>query len=77
LGTASNGIHTPQLLSVAEAAEHLSLSTWTIRQWCLTGKLASHKIGSRVLIPLDAIDELLKETLRPRQLDVPGEGETR
>jgi excisionase family DNA binding protein len=60
----------PLLLGVKQAGEMLGLSPWTIRQWCYTGKIASHKIGSRLMVSQEAIDQLLAESLRPRLQDV-------
>lgn len=63
-------IHTtpasPLLLSVYKAGEMLGLSPWTIRQWCYTGKIASYKIGTRLMVSQASIDQLLGESLRPR-----------
>jgi excisionase family DNA binding protein len=56
----------PLLLGVKQAGEMLGLSPWTIRQWCYTGKIASHKIGTRLMVSQEAIDQLLAESLRPR-----------
>jgi len=60
----------PLLLGVKQAAEMLGLSPWTIRQWCYSGKIASHKIGTRLMVSPEALDQLLAETLRPRLQDV-------
>lgn len=38
------------LFGINEAAKILSLSPWTIRDWVRHGKLASVKLGRRVLI---------------------------
>ncbi len=56
----------PLLLSVYKAGEMLGLSHWTIRQWCYTGRIASYKIGTRLMVSQDSIDQLLSESLRPR-----------
>ncbi len=56
----------PLLLSVYKAGEMLGLSPWTIRQWCYTGKIASYKIGTRLMVSQDSINEVLSESLRPR-----------
>lgn len=66
INTNSNPHHRQQLLSVYDAGAVLGLSPWTIRQWCYTGKIASHKIGSRLMVSYEAIDQLLRESLRPR-----------
>jgi excisionase family DNA binding protein len=59
----------PLLHSVKKAGELLGLSPWTIRQWCYTGRIASHKIGTRLMVSQDSIDQLLSDSLRPRVED--------
>ena len=54
------------LRSVNNAGEQLGLSHWTIREWCYRGKLASHKIGTRLMVPQSEIDRIITESLRPR-----------
>ncbi len=52
--------------SVSHAGEMLGLSPWTIRQWCYSGKIASHKLGTRLMVPHSEIERVLSESLRPR-----------
>jgi len=59
----------PLLLSVYKAGEMLGLSPWTIRQWCYTGRITSYKIGTRLMVSQDSIDQLLSESMRPRLRD--------
>ena len=46
-------------LTVAQAAEHLMLSTQTILRWIKIGKLRATKIGQSYRISRAAIDEIL------------------
>jgi excisionase family DNA binding protein len=39
-----------RLVSVGQAAERLGLSIWTLRNWAYAGKIASCKLGARLLI---------------------------
>jgi len=55
----------PDLLTIDRTAQRLSLSAWTIRGYVRAGKLASVKIGRRVLIPTSEIYRLVGENLRP------------
>lgn len=43
-------------LSVDEAAARLGVSEWTVRQAIKRGEIPSRRIGHRVLIPAEAID---------------------
>jgi excisionase family DNA binding protein len=54
-----------RLISMADASERLSLSIWTLRGWAYAGKVASCKLGSRLLIPESEVDRLINESLRP------------
>jgi len=54
-----------RLVSVAEAAGRLGLSIWTLRNWAYAGKVASCKLGSRLLIPESEIERLISESMRP------------
>lgn len=55
-----------KLLGVVEAAEELGLSHWTLRSWAYSGRLASHKLGTRLMIPRTEIDRIVAESERPR-----------
>ena len=52
-------------LDVESAARAISVSPWTIRKWISEGKLASIKIGRRVLVTPDALRKLAEEGTRP------------
>jgi excisionase family DNA binding protein len=54
-----------QLLSIEKAAVRLSVSQWTIRNWIRSGKLPSVKLGSRVLVPSDAVQQVIDKATRP------------
>lgn len=56
---------TPRLMSVSEFADALGLSVWTIRQWAYAGRIASNKLGARLMIPVQELDRLITETARP------------
>jgi excisionase family DNA binding protein len=50
--------------SILEAAYALNLSRATLHRLLAEGRIASIKIGSRRLIPRQAIDDLLREGMR-------------
>jgi excisionase family DNA binding protein len=51
---------------VAEAEALTGVSRWTWRRWAYDGKVASVKLGKRLLIPRAEITRLVSENLRPR-----------
>jgi len=55
-----------QLLGVAEAEALTGISKWTWRRWSYDGKIASVKLGKRLLIPVSEIERLVTENTRPR-----------
>ena len=55
-----------QLLGVVEAADELGLSHWTLRAWAYSGRIASNKLGTRLMIPRTEIDRIVAESERPR-----------
>lgn len=54
-------------LGVAEAEALTGVSRWTWRRWAYDGKVASVKLGKRLLIPSAEITRLVEENTRPRQ----------
>ncbi len=52
-------------LSVAEAEAMTGVSRWTWRRWAYDGKVASVKLGKRLLIPATEISRLVSEGTRP------------
>lgn len=56
--------HVPRIaLSIRETAISLGTSEKTIANWIDSGKLRAAKVVGRVLVPMDAIDELLKDNV--------------
>ena len=45
--------------TVADAAAALGVSEWLIRDLCRTGQLRCVRLRRRIIIPADALDELL------------------
>lgn len=58
---------TLKLYSVKEAGELLSLSPSTIRKYISRRKIASVKIGRRVLIPYEVLANLVRQGYRPER----------
>lgn len=52
-------------VSVIEAETHTGVSRWTWRRWALDGKIASVKLGRRLVIPISEIERLVAENTRP------------
>ena len=51
-----------QMVSIAVAAEHLSVSQLTIRRWIAAGKLTGYRVGPRLIrIDLDELDQLARQ----------------
>ena len=58
---------TDTLLSIPQAAQRLGLSASLIRRYCRQGRLGI-KVGGRWVIPLDHIEQFVKE---PRPIGYP------
>ena len=56
---------TTEYLGVAEAEQVTGVSRWTWRRWAYDGKVASVKLGKRLLIPTSEIERLVAENTRP------------
>ena len=54
-----------KLKTFEHAAERLDLSHWTLRKWAQFGKITTHKIGGRRLVPVSEIDRLIAESKVP------------
>jgi excisionase family DNA binding protein len=54
-----------RLLTVAEAAEALRIKPATVRAWVLRRKINSYRVGRAVRIGTDAVDQVLRNGLRP------------
>ena len=61
-----NNIHVPErrALSVAEAARAVGISRATIYRLVQQNRLATVKIGSRRLVPVTALDNLLEKAAK-------------
>jgi|HubBroStandDraft_6_1064221.scaffolds.fasta_scaffold3470922_2 hypothetical protein len=55
----------PKYLGVEGAEQRSGLSRWTWRRLAYDGRIASSKVGKRLLIPVDEIDRVLAEGYRP------------
>jgi excisionase family DNA binding protein len=62
--------HRESLLTVPEAAESIRLTRAGVRRWILEERIATIRVGRRVLIPGSEIDRILKEGFRPAKTDV-------
>lgn len=52
-------------LGVAEAEAQTGVSRWTWRRWAYDGRIASVKLGKRLLIPAAEIERLVTAGTRP------------
>lgn len=77
-------------MGIDDAAFQTGLSPGTLRNWCYSGKLTSHKLGRRLLVSAESLEELIRASECPRpalseiakQYEVPAlasleDGETR
>jgi len=48
------------LLTIKETAAYLKVSEWSIRFWIAAGRLRAFKVGRRVLIPQQEIDDRMR-----------------
>jgi predicted site-specific integrase-resolvase len=55
-----------QFVSVAEAEALTGISRWTWRVYAYKGRVASVKVGRRLLLPLSELHRILAEGTRPR-----------
>ncbi len=68
--TSSPVVHNPSctgrtLHPLKDAARRLGMTVWGLRAWVYAGKIASHKIGSKVCISEDEIERIIAESERP------------
>lgn len=54
-----------KFLSVNECEIVSGLSRWTWRRYCYMGRVASVKVGPRLLIPIEEVDRIMQAGLRP------------
>ena len=59
----------PKFMGVAEAELYSGLSRWNWRRLAYSGRIASSKVGRRLLIPITEIDRVLAEGYRPALAD--------
>ena len=59
------GALNPQFFSVTDAESLTGISKWTWRSWCYSGRIASTKLGKRLLIPAAEIERLVALGTRP------------
>jgi excisionase family DNA binding protein len=55
-----------QLIGVDEAAHNLGLSPWTLRAWAYKGKIASHKVSTRLMFDRAEVERVISDSERPR-----------
>lgn len=60
----------PEYLSVAGAETMTGRSRWSWRRDAYEGRIASVKLGAKLLIPISEIRRVLAEGTRPRLQDV-------
>lgn len=50
------------LVRLARAAAELNVSSWTLRNWCKSGRLRYLRISSLIMIPTSEIKRLVRES---------------
>jgi hypothetical protein len=60
----------PELIGVQAAETMTGRSRWSWRRDAYEGRIASVKIGARLLIPVSEIRRVIAENTRPRQTAV-------
>jgi hypothetical protein len=58
-----------EYLGVDEAETLSGRSRWTWRRDCYAGRVASCKVGRRLLIPIDEVRRVMSEGYRPRLVE--------
>jgi len=61
-----------QFVGVDGAEARTGISRWTWRRMAYAGRIASSKVGKRLLIPVSEIDRILAEGYRPALTDEAG-----
>jgi excisionase family DNA binding protein len=56
-----------KLMDVPAVCEATGLKPPTIRAWAGARRIASVKLGKRLLIPIDEVEKLIEMNLRPAQ----------
>ena len=57
--------HGPAYMGVDDAEAMTGLSRWTWRKYAYEGRIASTKVGRRLLIPVSEIERIMMQGLRP------------
>jgi excisionase family DNA binding protein len=52
----------PLAVTVSRAASLIGVSRWTIREYAKSGKLRVKRLGRRVVVPFDALEQLVAES---------------
>lgn len=55
----------PEFVGVDQAETMSGISRWTWRRFCYAGRIASTKVGKRLLIPITEIRRVMAEGYRP------------
>jgi excisionase family DNA binding protein len=62
---ATSEVMPQRLIPVKEWARVMGISVWTARQWAYSGKISSHKLGTKLSIPVSEVDRVCAESVRP------------
>jgi hypothetical protein len=54
-----------RMLGAEPAGEYSGLSPWTLRAYAYSGKIASYKIGTRLLFDIADLDAMIEAGRRP------------
>jgi excisionase family DNA binding protein len=55
----------PEAMTIEGIAHRWGLSHWTVRTWIREGRIASFKVGRRVLVKVADIEGLMNESYKP------------
>jgi hypothetical protein len=58
-----------KLLRLAEAASELRVATFTLRHWCLSGKISYHRIGAQLMLLQSDINEFVRSSRIPAAVE--------
>jgi excisionase family DNA binding protein len=61
----SEGSDRPIAVSVARAAALVGVSRATIRTYAKSGRLRIARLGRRVIVPVNALEQLVRESTQP------------
>lgn len=63
----------PEFLGVNDCEVVSGISRWTWRAWAYRGRIASSKVGRRLLIPVSELRRVMADGMRPRTESQQGE----